>query len=61
VSPEQASGSADVPGFQALARRDDLTEALLTAFLSASHPRMPDMGLSRREISDLVAYIRSLK
>ena len=61
VAPEQTTGSADVPSFQAIARREDLTEALLTAFLSSSHPRMPDMSLSRREISDLVAYIRSLR
>ncbi|WP_046864126.1 c-type cytochrome [Microvirga massiliensis] len=59
VAPGQATGSPDVPSFQAIARSEDLTEALLTAFLSSSHPRMPDMSLSRREIADLVAYIRS--
>ena len=61
VAPEQRAGSADVPTFQAIARREDLTEALLTAFLSSSHPRMPDMALSRQEIADLVAYIRSVR
>jgi hypothetical protein len=25
------------------------------------HPKMPDMGLSRREAEDLAAYIASLK
>jgi mono/diheme cytochrome c family protein len=61
VSPEQRAGSPDVPSFQSIAQREDFTEALLTAFLSNSHPRMPDMSLARREISDLVAYIRSLR
>jgi mono/diheme cytochrome c family protein len=59
VVPEQTTGSPDVPSFQAIARSEDLTESLLTGFLSSSHPRMPDMSLSRREIADLVAYIRS--
>jgi mono/diheme cytochrome c family protein len=61
VAPEQTTGSPDVPSFQAIARREDFTESLLTAFLSSSHPRMPDMSLTRREISDLVAYVRSLR
>jgi mono/diheme cytochrome c family protein len=61
VTPQQTSASADVPSFQSIAQREDLTESLLTAFLSSSHPRMPDMSLSRREISDLVAYVRSLR
>lgn len=61
VAPEQRAGSPDVPSFQAIARREDFAEALLAAFLSNSHPRMPDMALSRQEISDLVAHIRSLR
>ena len=61
VRPEQVSASADVPTFPSIARREDLTEALLTAFLSSSPPRMPDMSLSRSEIADLVAYVRSLR
>lgn len=61
VSPEQAAGSPDVPSFAAMARDEDLAERLLTAFLSSPHPRMPDMSLSRSEVADLVAYIRSLR
>ena len=61
VSPEQPIGSPDVPSFLAIGRSEDLTESILTAFLSRSHPPMPDMSLSRGEISDLVAYLRSLR
>jgi mono/diheme cytochrome c family protein len=61
VSPEQAVGSPDVPSFATVAQDEDLAERLLTVFLSSPHPRMPDMSLSRAEIADLVAYIRSLR
>jgi mono/diheme cytochrome c family protein len=61
VGPDQTLASPDVPSFQAIARREDLTDARLAAFLSSSHPRMPDMSLSQREISDLSAYIRSMR
>lgn len=58
VSPDQTRAQADVPTFENIARRYD--SARLTRFLAAPYPRMPDMGLSRNEIADLVAYIRSL-
>ncbi len=59
VSPEQKSGSADVPSFADIARRRKSREALAN-FLADPHPKMPDMNLSRREIDDIVGYIRSL-
>ncbi len=58
VSPDQTRAQADSPSFENIARRYD--SARLTRFLAAPYPRMPDMGLSRNEIADLVAYIRSL-
>ena len=59
VKSGQAMASADVPPFTAVAAKySDV--ATLTAFLSAPYPRMPAMALSREEISDLVAYIRTL-
>ena len=59
VKPGQAAASADVPPFAAIADKyADI--GTLTAFLSAPYPRMPPMPLSRDEISDLVAYIRTL-
>jgi mono/diheme cytochrome c family protein len=59
VAPDQARGSADVPSFAAVAVRyaDD---KVLANFLAAPYPRMPNMTLSRPEIADLIAYIRTL-
>lgn len=59
VSGDQKSGSADVPPFAEIARRRTDPKAL-AAFLADPHPKMPDMHLTRREIEDIVAYIRSL-
>ena len=60
VAQDQRS-AADVPSFQSIARKPDIGESLLVAFLATSHPRMPDMSLSRQEIADLLAYIRGLR
>ena len=46
------------PTIAADAGRSD--ERRLTAWLSTSHPTMPDFSLARDEIADLVAYIRTL-
>ncbi len=60
ISAEQKTVNSDVPSFLSVARNKKLTPKVLTAFLSTSHPRMPDMHLSRSEIADIVAYIKSL-
>ncbi len=59
VSPEQTRAVADVPSFAAVARMK-LPADSLKAFLADPHPRMPNMDLTRSEIEDIVAYIRSL-
>jgi mono/diheme cytochrome c family protein len=59
ISPEQKRAVADVPGFAVVARMK-LPDLSLKAFLSDPHPRMPNMSLTRAEIEDIVAYIRSL-
>ena len=46
------------PTIAADAGRSD--EQRLTAWLSTSHPTMPDFGMARDEIADLVGYIRTL-
>lgn len=61
VSPEQTSAMADVPSFQSIAQRSDSEIEALEAFLADPHPPMPDMSLTRNEIRDLLAYIRSLR
>ena len=59
VVPEQSGAWADAPSFSDIARRRVDKDAL-ARFLMDPHPPMPDMQLSRREIDDIVSYIRSL-
>jgi mono/diheme cytochrome c family protein len=59
VSPEQTRAVADVPSFAAVARMK-LPPERLKSFLMDPHPIMPNMNLTRSEIDDIVAYIRSL-
>lgn len=58
VSADQKQANADVPSFFDIARRK--TNGDLTSFLTDPHPKMPDISLSRQEIADITAYIRSL-
>jgi mono/diheme cytochrome c family protein len=58
VAPDQKQASVDVPTFADAARRK--SDQQLAAFLVDPHPKMPDLHLSRSEIADLVAYMRSL-
>lgn len=61
VSPDQKQAMADVPPFATIAKRPDDELEGLRGLLATPHPNMPDMNLTRREIADLVAYIRSLR
>lgn len=59
VAADQASASADAPSFADIAlRRTDKKQ--IARFLMDPHPPMPNMHLSRKEIDDIVTYIRSL-
>ena len=58
VANDQKQANADVASFAAAARHK--TNAELAAFLTDPHPKMPDMSLTREEIADIVAYMRSL-
>ena len=58
VANDQKQASADVAPFADAARHK--TNAELAAFLTDPQPKMPDMSLTREEIGDLVAYMRSL-
>lgn len=60
ASTEQKRSDVAAPSFASIARKRQRPERL-TAFLSAPHPTMPDMALSRSEIADIVAYIGSLR
>lgn len=61
VSPDQVEASADAPPFATIAKRSDEELDRLQSFLIDPHPVMPNFSLSRDQITDLVAYIRSLK
>jgi mono/diheme cytochrome c family protein len=57
VKPGQNQAKADAPPFTAIATRR--THEDLRLFLANPYPRMPDMSLTREEIADLVAFIKS--
>lgn len=59
VAREQTSANADAPSFFDVAQRRANRKEIAN-FLIDPHPPMPDMHLSRREIDDIVSYIRSL-
>jgi mono/diheme cytochrome c family protein len=59
VSSDQTSANADAPSFADVARRHP-DKKQLSNFLADPHPPMPNMQLTRREIDDIVSYIRSL-
>lgn len=58
VAADQKQASADVPSFFDIAKRK--TDGDLTSFLTDPHPKMPNLSLSRQEIGDITAYVRSL-
>lgn len=59
IKPDQQRAMADAPTFRSVAEKY-AEIGPLAAFLSAPYPRMPSMALTRDEIADLVAYIRTL-
>lgn len=61
ADPQPRAAVDSIPSFMALANDGRITETRLRSFLQAPHPVMPDLGLSRREIDDIVGYIQSLK
>ncbi|RVK72988.1 cytochrome C [Sinorhizobium meliloti] len=60
VSPGQVRGSDTVPTFAQIGESERFDERSLSAFLATPHhSRMPNLSLTRAEIVDLVAYIKS--
>ena len=57
VAADQKHAKVDAPPFADVAKR--LDDKKISSFLTDPHPRMPDMSLSRKEIEDITAYIRS--
>jgi mono/diheme cytochrome c family protein len=58
VVESQPRAKADVPPFASIATRRTAKE--LTNFLADPHPKMPDMALTRQEIADIIAYMKTL-
>ncbi len=61
VSPDQKSATTEAPPFTTIAKRPEEQIEALDTFLTAPHPPMPPVSLTRQEIRDVVAYIKSLK
>lgn len=62
VSSDQEKASADVPTFMSIARRSNADLEKLRFFLANPHGSpMPNFNLSRKEIEDILAYIRTLR
>ena len=62
VAPDAIQSPNDaIPSFAAIARMPSTTMSSLNAFLQSPHPPMPDLKLSRAQISDISAYILSLR
>ena len=54
-------GQDSAPPFETIAAKHAGDEAWLRAWLTNPHPPMPDMHLSREEIDDLIAYLKTLQ
>ena len=59
VSDTQAAASADIPSFDAIAAKYADAMGAFEALLADPHPDMPQMALSRQDIRNLMAYLRS--
>lgn len=54
------SGTDSAPALGSIAEQRRGDPGWLRAWLTAPHPPMPDPGLSRAEIEDIVAYLERL-
>lgn len=60
VEPSGRGGDSGPP-FHEVANRADRTPTTMRAWLTNPHPPMPNLGLTRKEIDDIVAYLDSLQ
>lgn len=58
---EGVGGKDAVPPLAEVAHDPAMNAERLTGWLSTPHAGMPDLQLTRRQISDIVAYLQSLK
>ncbi|WP_183662759.1 c-type cytochrome [Phyllobacterium trifolii] len=58
---QPSSPNPQAPTFDAIAKTPGTTEMALYAFLRTSHHTMPNLILTKDDISNVVAYLLSLK
>jgi mono/diheme cytochrome c family protein len=61
VAPDQPMATTEAPPFSTISKRPGFNASFVALFLLDPHPKMPDMGLSRRQAEDLAAYIAAQK
>lgn len=61
IGADQAAGGDAAPTFAVIAETAEERTSELTAWLADPHPPMPNLNLTRVEIDDLLAYIKSLR
>jgi mono/diheme cytochrome c family protein len=61
VAEGQAAGADPAPSLVALMRDPAWDDAALARAIADPHPRMPDPGLTRAQIADVVAYLATLR
>jgi hypothetical protein len=49
------------PNFQDIANTSGMTATALRVFLTTSHPKMPNLIHTPEQLSDVIAYILSLR
>jgi cytochrome c len=49
------------PNFQDIANTKGMTATAVRVFLTTSHPKMPNLILAPEQITDVIAYILSLR
>lgn len=54
------AGSDAAPPFTEIARRPNRSDGYYYVWLTDPHPPMPRLDLSRQDIANLIAYLRSL-
>lgn len=59
--PPNSTVSADIPAFQTIANRAGQTVDTVVGAILIPHPPMPNTNLSREEVTNVAAYIMSLK
>ena len=56
-----ATVMVDVPGFVEVANRRSMTAEKIESYVLSPHPAMPTIQFTRDELSDISAYIMSLR